>query len=255
MPTRLGVANPRIVVVGSGRSGTHSITDLLQQAGLDAVHEPEQFAVVEMVYYWVQRMWPDDDIKTVLSQIEWPEVVVHHKLTEVIPLIAELWPEVKFVWVTRNAKDTVASMIKKGWYNPDDDWWPPVYVWWWTSPEKIYQDANYAGHRTRADRLELMTQDEWEAMGQPERCCWWWAHSTRVAANYLAELPGRWWAGKLEALNVESLLEFCGVDPTNKVGAFGVTLPHSDQTEARWDPEWEPFYQRWCKDLDQTLGY
>jgi hypothetical protein len=207
------------------------------------------FRTVPMAWQYTHRQWDDADIADLLWNTEWPEIVVDHKWAELIPLAAQIWPDCKFAWVIRNARDTVASMVAKDWYAPKDDEWPPVMFWWWETPQGHKRlDANYRGHRTRPDRLGHMTTPEWEAMTQPERCCWWWQHCSRlIAQHFIALAPERWWGGHLENMNVRSLCEFAGVDEQ--------PIPHTDQTAAKWDPAWEPFYVTWCKKLDETLGY
>lgn len=241
------LTNPRIVVVGTGRSGTHSIAELL-----NVPHEPEQFYTVPMAHYYTHRTWSDNDIMEVLNKPDWPPIVVDYKMAELIPLLAANWNS-RFVYVTRNAKDTVASMVEKGWYQAEDDKVAAVHVWWWLEPNKLYQDVNFSGFRTRADKLGHMTTDEWAGMGQPERCCWWWTHSTQLITKYLLSLPPlRVWIGRLESLDTVSLLEFCGLLETRM---DFLTIPHSDRSEAAWDEEWEPHYVKWCRVLDKRLGY
>ena len=213
------------------------------------MHEPEQFYTVAMAHYYINRIWSDADIGVVLNKPDWPAVAADYKMAELIPLLADLW-DCRFVWVTRNARSTVASMVAKGWYLPSDDEIAAVHIWWWLNPNKLWQDANYPGFRTRPDRLGHMSHEDWQAMGQPERCCWWWQHSTRLIGDYLTALPGRWWGGRLETLNASSLLEWCGV---HKIQKF--VVPHTDKTGAAWNPEWEPYWEKWCKALDEQLGY
>jgi hypothetical protein len=207
------------------------------------------FRTVPMAWSYVHRQWEDTEIADLLWNTEWPEIVVDHKWAELIPLAAKIWPDVKFAWVIRDARATVASMVAKDWYNPRDDEWPPVMFWWWETPQGHKRlDANYRGHRTRPDRLGQMDQDQWLAMPQPERCCWWWQHATRLIAQELSRLEaGRWWAGKLEGINTVSLCKFAGVP-------VGV-MPHEGQTGAVWDEGWEPYWDVWCKELAETLGY
>jgi len=202
---------PELIIVGTGRCGTHSIVHMLDAAGIQAEHEYHMLTVIPMVFYHQHHIWPDDVIAEMFDHLDWPRAVADFKLSHLIPMLADLWPDTRFCWLTRNAADTVDSMVRTGWYLPEDDWEQPRGWWVWRDSGSIHLDVNYKGHRTRPDRLGLVSDGEWGSWPQVKRCAWWVRYCSDMIETELGKLDsGRWL--RVDISDPSRLFDWLGVD-------------------------------------------
>jgi len=192
---------PEIIVVGTGRCGTLSVADMID----DAEHEPMREVTVPMVTYRNHRIWPDAAIAEQMRWAEtgwgggqeWPRVICDFKQSELLPVSVAVWPDVKVVWMWRNEEDTVRSMMGKGWYDPVEDVHAPDEIPYmratWLTPGGVLYDVNYGWHRTRPDQLGIMDTAGWVLLSQEGRCRWWWRYCNLFIGNVLSQIdPDRW---------------------------------------------------------------
>lgn len=191
------MTTPKLIVVGSGRSGTKSLARLL-----DGAHEPNLRPTVYLAMARSHGWLSDKAIATVLSNWSYPEIISDHKQSELIDVTSQLWPDCKYLWIARNPADSVASMVQKRWYLPTDDNYPPGVLAFWLESDGVIQEmaaTNHTGNRTRGDLVGQFSPTEWAAMSQVERCGWWWNYSNRIIATQFERLdPERCVTVKLE---------------------------------------------------------
>lgn len=193
--------DPKVIVVGTGRCATKSIADM--------IGAPHEYPMVPTVYAAAARShgWlSDHDIHTIYEHEveEWPEAIVDYKQSELIDVTSKMFPETFYLWIVRNPKDTIASMVKKGWYKPEEDNYPPGFQFIYgkfghEGRVTRYTLTNYVGNRTRADIVGERTPEEWRLMGQIERCAWWWDYCNRAIHAQVSRLDDdRWEMVRLE---------------------------------------------------------
>ena len=237
VPVETDRAAPELIVVGTGRSGTASVA-----AALRGVHEPNMIPVVYLAAARSHGWLSDRDIAVILEGEtgDWPKVVSDYKQSELIDITSRMWPDCKYLWVTRNPADSVASMAAKGWYRQSDDAYPPGYLVWYQKLEDGLSKSfatNDAGNRTRGDQTGDYTRDEWLGMGQVERCGWWWNYCNRVIAGQLSRLEAdRWMRVRLE--DADSW-------------PFDVDMPVVNTSTSKPVSGWESY----TKELADALGY
>jgi hypothetical protein len=99
------------------------------------------------------------------------------------PLLDRLFPNAQWVWVTRNAPDTVASMIARRWWLPEDDEaWPVVMSHPAGDSGGILSSAPWQC-RPNGYTTGEMSFREWRTLPQAGRAAWWWDHVYRTMKN------------------------------------------------------------------------
>lgn len=235
------MTTPRLIVVGSGRSGTKSLARLLNGS-----HEPNMRPTVYLAMARSHGWLSHGAVTAIISNWDWPEVIVDYKQSELIDVTAQLW-DCKYLWVTRNPADTVASMVQKRWYLPTDDNYPAGNLVFWYENEDGRQvremsATNQSGNRTRGDLAGEFSATEWAAMSQVERCGWWWSYSNRIIAAQLERLD--------EKRYVSVRLEDIGPWFTEPLGHPDLPIENQSTTPTPVTG-WEPYVTQ----MADILGY
>lgn len=211
---------------------------------LGAAHEPFMDPIVALSSSYAHGWLRTEYVHTVLAGLEWPDIVVDYKHTELMSASAVLWPTTKYLVLVRNPADTVASMVNKGWYRPSDDAYPPATLFKVIAdvdPQPAFLMAtNDAGNRTRGDILGV---DNWGAMTQVERCGWWWNHVYKTAYAFSSTNPGRVAWQSLETVTHNNIAETLFGRPFK--------LPNSNTSHATPVSGWEPYVE----EMAGVLGY
>ncbi len=211
-------------IVSSGRSGTAMLHKLL--SGFDGVEMHHEYAVQIIQPLAVRRymgLASAEQTRAVLGEtfgaaVEYSQARAwgdsSNKLSWLIPDLAALFPEAKFVHLVRDGRKVAGSYFRKLGSECYDDRStalfqafyddpqkhrapPPEKKYWWPVPRK---------GATEAQAFRLYTQFE--------RIAWHWAEVNRVILSALAQLPAhRKMFVRLEDLRVspeplEALLHF-----------------------------------------------
>ena len=166
---------------------------------LGVEHEPNPDPTVHLASAYSHGWLTGSDVLNILDGYEWPEIVVDHKQSELIEVTAQLW-DCQYLWLVRNPRDTVASLVKNRWYLPGDDEYPPGYLHVYGQWQGKLADItmhNQSGNRTRGDYLGIGI-DVWREMSQVERCGWYWNWINNRILTQLTPLHGRWALARLE---------------------------------------------------------
>jgi len=161
-----------ILVAGTGRCGTLTVTRSLQEVDVDAEHEPSRHLIGTVAAFWPGGAIDDVEALRLLSGCQWHEVNAFYLYPVLLPLLQHRFPEARWLWVIRNAADTVASMVRHGWYRPEDDLPFPVTLLY---PQDGVIFSSPPWHaRPNAVICDGMPCREWELLPQAGRCAWWW---------------------------------------------------------------------------------
>ncbi|MCC6222818.1 MAG: hypothetical protein IT201_04935 [Thermoleophilia bacterium] len=174
-----------VFIVGTGRSGTATIADLLSAPpGCVVEHEREPKLLTEVSDYLAGRIEPGE-MAELLSRTRNPEAIggerlsgeANQRLSFVLGPLAEAFPHARLVWLLRDGRTAVASMHHRGWYHPrEPEVRSPVVRGWATT-------------RVAGDAVGDVAPDEWERLDAFGRCCWYWSYTGRVIAASSGRLP------------------------------------------------------------------
>lgn len=194
-------------VLSSGRSGSRTSARTLDgYRNCTCLHHPEPELVEEATQYFYGEL-PGERIVDVLRRTRpigpandvYGEVNLQHTL--IVPLVLEVFPDARFVWLTRDGRDVVASMYYRGWYAPPDQTGVPLY----------WQRA-----RLQGDRTGDFTSEQWQQMDRFAKCCWLWSKYNTLIEDQLQQLDAsRWLRVRLDQFRaslpqLEQLLNLTG---------------------------------------------
>lgn len=240
-------------VVTTGRSGSTTIARTLASLEvIHSVHEPQPALIKESTGYREGQVTAET-VAAILRETR-PATRAHGRipcesnqtLSLLIPVLQEVFPQARFIWLIRNGFDVVASTLQKQWYtghSENHDRYedcPPI--------EREWIDG-----RARADRVGQMTPKQWENASRFEKCCWYWSYVNGVIGRDLACLPAeRWFQIRLEDLesHLPALLNWmeltAPVLPPVEHHNVARRLPYH---WSEWTPDEMRAFERWCGPL------
>lgn len=236
-------------IVTTGRSGSTTITRALSVLhNVHAVHEPPPELILESSGYRYGTT-SAEEVRTLLRETRGPivgrsiYVESNQTLSLIIPEIAQVFPEARFVWLLRNGLDVVGSTMQKQWYTGHSEHHdryedcPPL--------EKAWIDGRIAG-----DRCGAMSAQTWQSLGRFEKCCWYWDYVNRVIEEDLAEHA----SDRLIMVRLEEMDRRLG-ELTQWMGLRAAVLPsvpHSNKAKRRpyhhtdWSRDDREVFARLC---------
>ena len=195
-------------VLSTGRTGTMSLTALLDASPLvEAHHEPEPRLIASSYLAW-REGWKDRAFwLEALAVARDPLVLAAHKrgkvyfesnnrMTLLAPILAELYPQSRFLLVCRKPLPFVRSAMRRGYFcgHPWD-------------------------HARVRPRPEDDAAESWSKLPTEEQCSWLWHETNSFGLEFLATLaPERGqvlqaedlFSGNLDRL--EEVMRFIGLD-------------------------------------------
>jgi hypothetical protein len=250
-------------ILSAGRSGSKTIASTLDRfRNCVCRHHPQPELVVESTEYFYGE-YPKEEIAHTLRETR-PLTCKHTiygeanlQLTLLIPVLCEVFPQCKFVWIIRDGRDQVASTFCRGWYDPEVD------------PER---NPLWSQARLWGDRTGDFAEEEWKAMTPFQRCCWQWKKYNRIAEQELTRLSAdRWCRVRLDQLKatLPGVGAFLGLRKINTgVEKLNVanqpvdywqswSQPQREQFEAICDREMDEWFPEWrsCDGNWQPIRY
>lgn len=204
-------------VVSTGRSGSQTIARVLSQSpDCICLHEPEPSLVKEATLYQYGLI-ADEVIRSIFVETRPPIMdgkiygESNLKLSSLIPLLAQTFPQAQFIWLVRDGRDVVASTYyARGWYRPMAELQAE------NPKPKTNPMQNWHRFRLRGDLVGAMTPDEWEALSRFEKNCWLWTWTNTNIQSHLSLLPPeRWRMARLETLfdDLPAICSLIGIKP------------------------------------------
>lgn len=167
-----------LFVLSTGRTGTTTLARLLNLSEeIDAFHEPrpqllEERQAARWELHTNKRKYRHIFIRArgaPLFQAVWKGRMYAEtsaRLTFFAPVIADLLPRAKFLFIHRNPVGLIRSGMKRGWY--------------------VDHPADYA--RIRPVRGEDFF-DRWEQRSPFEKICWYWKVYNEFAIDFCRQIP------------------------------------------------------------------
>jgi acetyltransferase-like isoleucine patch superfamily enzyme len=243
-------------VVGTGRSGSTSIANTLSRhSGILCLHEPKLQLVRLSTAYAHGQLSREQVAQELLDLYQGVGAMPaglygesDQKLSNLIEVLADLFPRAKFIWLIRDPVDAINSMASRGWFS-ENEMFP-------SEASEPYDDPLYRGyyseHRVRGDRAGAVAPEEWRKMSLFERSCWYWSYWNALIERQLAALSGeRWKMVRLEDLAnaMPGILEFLGApfEAACEVTKDNVAEGRHALLERRdWTPDQAAAFDRWC---------
>jgi len=245
----IGDGSNVVFVCSTGRSGSQSIAkNLNRHSQITARHEP-YFNLIRLSTEFAHGLKSAEVVKNELlglyqhaSTIPSDKPVYFEsdqKLSNLVPLIHELFPQAKFLWLIRNGCDVVASTYARGWFGDI------------TSSGK---NAIYSEFRLAANLADPRIDDsEWNAMSGFERNCWYWGFwNSEIYKNFSHIDNSKTFVLRLEDFEQElpTLFKWLGVENQsvksethNRATSY---RPHAFDT---WSDLEIASFRRWCAPL------
>lgn len=197
-------------VLSSGRAGSRTIAKALDAcSNCTCLHHPQPEFVVEASRYFYGEI-DGDEIGKEFSATR-PRSTDRHvygevnlQLSLIFPILDELYPASKFIWLLRDGRDSVASMFGRHWYDPG-----------YTRVPKEWHDA-----RLQGDRTGDFSPEEWASMDRFDRCCWLWGKYNDVIEDSFSRIDeSRFMRVRLDQLkrDLPRVAEFLSLKPTRDV--------------------------------------
>lgn len=240
-------------VVSTGRSGTKSISQYLNQfPNVNCQHEPNHFLIALSTQLAHQEISPEQAtavLDSIYSQSSvFPDSVYgesDQKLGNLIPLLHQILPLAKFVFLTRNAQDFVLSAMNKNWYS---------------TKEKIDGDfltQLWKENRIQGNQVGSVNNQEWSNMDALEKCAWYWSYWNRLIKSNLRKIPAENYIEiKLEQFEneKEKLFSFLKLNKTSVDFPVSNTTPNARFTKQQfWSNENKAKLLKWSENEMKEL--
>jgi acetyltransferase-like isoleucine patch superfamily enzyme len=215
--------NNLVFFVGTGRSGSRAIAKILSKhPEISVAHEPKGQLIrlsTEFAHKKITREKLKQEIIKLYKDAGTVATLFYgesdQKFSNLITILNEIFPNAKFVWLIRNAKEAVRSTYSRGWFDDRELGFP-------FRPELcvkgVYSTNIYSRHRLNAHLIGDMTEAEWRSLSPYGRNCWYWSYWNSIIEQQFAHLPNdKTFILKLEDFGekIQELSSFIGLSVTN----------------------------------------
>lgn len=236
-------------VVSTGRSGSQTIARVLSQhPRILCYHEPRP-QMIRLSTEFAHGEKSAADVETELRSVfcessvfpadrRWGES--DQKYWNLIPFLARLLPESRFVWLIRDGRDVVASMFGQDWFRDGARVGDPV------SNEMIERWRYY---RVDGTLCSAFSPGDWAVLSRFEKSCWNWQYvNERIETDMAALGPDRWRMVRLEELGSRAadLCRFLDVDPMALKVETHNRAPQTIRRWKQWSEAEHAAFERWC---------
>jgi hypothetical protein len=235
-----------VFVIGAGRSGTATLAQWLSAVpGGRVAHEHEPPLLAEVSDFYAGRLGRAELVAILRTTRSTTALggarlsgEANHRLSVLLPLLAEAFPAARIVWLVRDGRQAVASMWHRKWYHPREAEERPPAVGRWVE------------HRLRGDATGDLSAEAWAALDAFGRCCWYWSYTHRAIERDLAcvQLPSL--KLRIEDLDAQQdeLAAFLGI-----TGLLPRAVPRANSATGgpflswrEWSPRQRAVFRREC---------
>jgi acetyltransferase-like isoleucine patch superfamily enzyme len=192
-------------VLSTGRSGTKSVAEMLSNhPDVICLHEPRR----QLIRLSSELAHGTEDYHDILQEIQdiftysyVDKNIVYgesdQKYFNLVPIINELLPGCKFIWLIRNGKDFVASAYARGWYSTEQT----INM----NPGGRIMERYYF-YRLNGDKCsDYNLLKPWKSLSPFEKNCWYWNYVNASIEKDLLKLSNEIWI-KIKIEDIETRL-------------------------------------------------
>lgn len=174
-------------VLTTGRSGSTSIAKALSShPEITCLHEPRR-QLIRLSTEYAHGLKNRDSVLEELNDIfiksaTFPGGVYgesDQKFFNLIPLLHELMPKAKFIWLLRDGRDVVASTFARNWFANTE----------YNAEEKDTSLREWRKYRLDGSKCGEFSHEEWNEMSLFGRNCWYWSYVNETIENALKSIP------------------------------------------------------------------
>jgi len=171
-------------ILGTGRSGTVSITNILNQhPDCKAFHEDirQLIRLSTDLAYGKDATKTSNELNLIFETKIWnsaeKQLIVHsdQRLWNLVPFLSTFFPNSIFIHLERDATSCIKSMVLRDWYQSNE-----------------YPDCSkldWAKYRLRGDMIpEGLSTDHWSKMSNVEKCTWYFSYVNKNISKNLEDL-------------------------------------------------------------------
>ena len=161
---------PIVFVLGTGRSGTVSITDFLNKhPNCKAFHEHfQQIIRISNEYAYSNDASILNELVNIFNNHCWEaqegQLLVHtdQRFWNLVPFLSAYFCSAKFIHLIREPYECIKSMVARDWYQNHE--YPK------------YSDHDWAHYRLQGDKVGSVPSEVWLEMNRVEKCTWYYCY-------------------------------------------------------------------------------
>jgi hypothetical protein len=252
-------------VVSTGRSGSNAFAKIISSVeGVNCGHE-RFFLFNRLSTQYAHKEISKERMRDILKSIfidctlfPLPSVLYgdsDQKLANLVPLLHEIIPAAKFIWLLRNGTDFVSSSYGRGWfdqyeYSFSDD---RIFSADTIVGKSIFDEyrLEYSLFRLHGAKCGAISDHKWNTMGSFDRNCWYWSYWNNLIEEGFALIPAHLQDKiKLEEMNTQTsrILSFLG----NKQGHAEVSVHNKATYElhpySKWSADQVNSFKEFCSE-------
>jgi len=253
-----------VFILSTGRSGSKAISKLLDQHE-DAEFYHDAFAHLntwscEYLYDAKNKEQIKEKLDALYNSMSLGQKKVFgqsdQKLAPLVPLLTELFPNAKFLWLIRDPHDFINSAYARGWFDNSEFGFAQNKKEF--LKKKVVPSDFDAAHRCNGAKIGIFSIDEWKVMTAFERICWYWSYWNTLIEEHLEQIESdrsiKIKLSELETKTVE-ILDFLNLKnkslSTKKVNEAYYKKPDISQ----WTEEMKSIFKKHCRDQKQRWGF
>jgi len=239
-------------VLTTGRSGSTSIAKALStHPDITCLHEPRQQLIrlsTEYAHGLKKRSEVLEELQNIfIESATFPTEIYgesDQKLFNLIPLLHELMPKAKFIWLLRDGRDVIASTFARNWFSSNE-----------YDPDG--EDINlriWRKYRLHGSKCGEFSTQEWETASLFERNCWYWSYVNKTIEEGLSQIPDsqtlKICLSNNMAEEYQVIQEFTGVNykEINNIIANKAKKGEKPKSWSKWSSEHKLLFSRYCSD-------
>ena len=237
-------------ILTTGRSGSTSIAKALNQhQDITCHHEPRQ----QLIRLSTEYAHGEKSREMVMAELH--DIFIKsatfapgfygesdQKYFNLVPLLHELMPHAKFIWLVRDGRNVVASAFARGWFSNNE----------YSQDEDDYLLKIWKKYRLDGAKCGFFSEQEWGRLSAFERCCWYWHYVNSTIESSLSsisqdqklkislhELPEKYG-------DVQKFLGVSDVSAMTNIVANRAKTGDSPVSESRWSEEQKSIFNEHC---------
>ena len=183
---------PPFFVLSTGRAGSTTIAEVLSKhPQIDCQHEPKIQLIrisTQLLHNEINEQQALDELKLLFGVFTYTAYELYgesdQKLVNLVPLIRQIFPDSKFIWLIREPSAAVNSTWSRGWFDDRElaiDGYPKEHF-------ELYRHF-FSDYRPQAHLCGEMSKEEWVSMSSFARNCWYWTYWNNMIKEAFSSIP------------------------------------------------------------------